>query len=258
MVDKNCVSSVSSSGESHSSQSDIPRTPGPPIDEGSNNAEANLDSANQNPLPPPPPLPPSPANSSTPSKLRRRVSANDELDYKVPIQRLVEYFFVVSCRPRFDPQNKAHHQQQPRDGAARSTAPGTPELILPPTIPRRVTPASSTPIKMPTTNQEIRLDDGEGRVPLPLTPKQATATSNKKRGIAMFKKRERTDEKEIPMKKRWMEILPTTPSPLQSREKPGNEKMSRNNHKRPVTSGMTITFISLELQNWTIILLNPK
>ena len=38
-------------------------------------------------------------------KLRRKVSVEEAIDIAVPIQRLVEYFFVVSCLPRWEIPN---------------------------------------------------------------------------------------------------------------------------------------------------------
>lgn len=171
---------VSSSSSSHSSQSANLRTP---LSLPQTPTKTTTAAGNQSRSVP------FPGGNTTPSKLRRRASVDEKLEQSTPIQRLVEYFFVVSCRPRFDPNDQQH--QKTKEGTAKQpTDPGTPEPTRPPPIPRRVAPAN-TPVKK---TQEIRLDDGEGRVARPLTPKQSTST--KKRGMAMFKKRERVDAKE--------------------------------------------------------------
>jgi DENN (AEX-3) domain/uDENN domain len=192
------LTTSSSSAESRSSQSTTPRTPLslPTTPTKGTKTTADQDTSNLKPLPSPPPtrtaLPPSPATSSTPSKLRRKVSVEENLERDVSIQRLVEYFFVVSCRPRFDSNDVARDQQQPQQKRSLSQMPESPDPSRPPPISRRVTSAT-TPVK---TTQEIRLDDGETKFSKPMTPKQSTPT--KKRGIGLFKKRERvgTDEKD--------------------------------------------------------------
>lgn len=138
------------------------------------------------------PIPPSSANASTPSKLRRKVSVEVSLDYDTSIQRLVEYFFVVSCRPRFDQNNCGHTLKQQHNEGERMSVPTTPESRRPPPAPRRVTP-TTTPTKVA---QEVLWDDGEGIFSRPLTPKQSTHL--KKRGIGLFSSLERaaSDEKD--------------------------------------------------------------
>jgi hypothetical protein len=139
------------------------------------------------------PLPPSPTSASTPCKLRRKISVEDALDHDVSIQRLVEYFFVVSCRPRFDQNdNGANGPPQQHDEGARTPIPGTPDSRHPPPVPRRVTPIT-TPTKVA---QEVSRDDGEGILLRPSSPKQSSPL--KKRAVGLFSKWERagTDEKE--------------------------------------------------------------
>jgi hypothetical protein len=59
-----------------------------------------------------------PSPKLTPVKLRRKVSVEESIDNAVSVQRLVEYFTVVSCHPRWETaaatSNKVDQSQAPR------------------------------------------------------------------------------------------------------------------------------------------------
>ncbi|VEU44558.1 unnamed protein product [Pseudo-nitzschia multistriata] len=56
------------------------------------------------------------AFNSSPPKLRRKVSVEESIDNAVSVQRLVEYFLVVSCKPRWEIYNSTAGHPVPANG----------------------------------------------------------------------------------------------------------------------------------------------
>ena len=116
-----------------------PSTPKPysttqPIDGGSPLPETSSAKYPSTPPSGPPPQP-SDGNNTTKSplsksKLRRKVTVEESIDNAVSIQRLVEYFLVISCRPRWENNNSNWNQNRGRamsDGAAPNSSTGSPK-----------------------------------------------------------------------------------------------------------------------------------
>jgi hypothetical protein len=149
-------------------------------------SSATRDGLESNPTTPPSPLTPPPISATKPANLRRKVSVEETIDNAISIQRLVEYFFVVSCHARSEEDSDIRAE---KDGL-RTPVPGTPEPTRPTVGPR--VKGNTTPRK---AGREIRLESqGEDRLPLPTTPTKANLLkSASKRGRGIFKKRERSE-----------------------------------------------------------------
>jgi hypothetical protein len=80
------------------------------------------------------------SKTPTPGKLRRKVSVEDTLDNSAAVQRLVEYFIIVSCQPRWEKNNPASPPATPN---VKSTVPQKP--VSTPVITERDTSTMATP-----------------------------------------------------------------------------------------------------------------
>ncbi|KAL3914284.1 MAG: hypothetical protein SGILL_006164 [Bacillariaceae sp.] len=139
--------------------------------------------------PPSPHTPPRVPPLGTPSKLRRNVSVQDTIDNAISIQRLVEYFFVVSCHAR-SPEDGGEQQKQQQQ--MPDSVPTTPQPSRPPPVAQRKTSGNTTPRKK-GGRAEIRLDEqGEDRLPLPATPTKPKLLKNATKRL-FHKKRDRNE-----------------------------------------------------------------
>jgi hypothetical protein len=96
--------------------------------------------------------------AATPTKLRRKVTVEqDSFDNAVSAQRLVEYFLVISCHPRWEsafPYALASTSTTPTD--ANSNGLSTPQPKRPPALKQR---AVSSPISTTRQEQDDATDD---------------------------------------------------------------------------------------------------
>lgn len=124
----------------------------------------------------------SPRNTATtPTKLRRKVTVEqDSIDNAISAQRLVEYFLVISCHPRWESQYaSAPTFTSPHDTNAKGFS--TPQPKRPPIVQRR---AVSTPIFTTKQEPDDGSDDDSSGTPSAISPKatKKTLTTPSKKG----------------------------------------------------------------------------